>query len=102
MIFGGHAESLVILEGRQGNLFLEEDSGFFPGFFPLIGLVDHIFIDGDFFIVEEGVELLVDEIDIIGRKLPGEVDKFYHLSLVAHLPFRTSLYRTINDCISNE
>ena len=82
------------LEGRKRLLLFEESSGLFPCFFSLVGFVDHILVDGYFFFVEERLELLIDEIDIEGWVLSGNIDVLYHISLVAHFLLRF-LFRII-------
>ena len=89
-----HVESLMDLEGRKGLLLLKEPSGLLPGLFALVGLIDHVLVDGDLFVVEEGLELLVDEVDIVGGVLTGNVDVLEHTGLLCH-PASSIPYRII-------
>lgn len=81
---------------RKSLLLLQEFSCLFPCFFPLVGLIDHVFVDGYFSIVEEGFELFVDEVDIESGVLPGNIDILDHASLITHLLFDFFIEYSLN------
>ena len=84
MISGRQIQSIMSLKRWQCGLLTEKVPSFFPCFFPLISLIDHILIDRYLSIVDEGGKLFIDQVDKVSRKLSGNIDVFYHLSLIAH------------------
>ena len=95
MLPSRHVEPFVDLEGRKCLLLLEEPSGLLPGLLALVGFIDHVLVDGDFFVVEEGLQLFVNEADVVGGVLPGNVYVLEHTRLLCHLassiPYRIIL-----------
>jgi hypothetical protein len=75
----GFDESFVEEEGPQRLLVVDELSGILPYGFAFDGLIDDIVGEFDVDVVDEGVEVLVDEVEVVLGVLPGEVDVLEHL-----------------------
>jgi len=79
MISCSFDQSLMEKERFEWLLLIDELSGVLPHTFALDGLIDDI--GGEFHVdvVDEGVEMLIDEIEIVLGVLSGQIDVLEHL-----------------------
>jgi hypothetical protein len=72
-------QSLVQQEGSQRLLLIYELSCVLPYTFALYRLIDDILGEFDVDIIDKGVEVLIDEVEVVLGVLSGQVDVLEHL-----------------------
>jgi hypothetical protein len=76
VVVGSLGQSLVVIKRSQGWLVHNELFGFFPGRFAFDGFVEDVGLEFDVGVVHEGVQLLINEGDVVFGILSGEVEVF--------------------------